>query len=201
MKKIGLLMGCFNPIHNDHLGLAQHVLNEGIVQEIWIIPSKENINIKDKKPISGDERVKILDEIIDDYPNFKIIPLEIKAKRQYFTYETLSLLNEPNIQLYLIIGSDNLISFNKWKRYEDILQNYHLIVSPRDDEDIEEIINGNPKLKKYGHKIIKANYQSKNISSTFIRNNIANEELIKKLLPSKIYEYIKRNNLYKEVKK
>jgi len=197
MKRIGLLMGCFNPVHNDHLDLAKTVLNQNRVDEVWFIPAKENLNIKDKKLITSEERLKMLNLAIKGISNCKINPIELNNSRQNYTYETLKSLKKRNNELYLIIGSDNLKTFDKWMHYEEILENHYLIVAPRNGDDVDNILNNNLRLKTYYYhnKIIKLDFNSSNISSTFIRQNI-NGTKTKSLIPQEIRNYIIEKNLY-----
>jgi len=91
------------------------------------------------------------------------------------------------------MGQDNLSSFHKWKNYEVILENHNIYVYPRKHED---------SVKKtqfdMHEKIHKVDAPIMEISSTFIRNGIANKKNMQALLPCKVWQYIDEMNFYKK---
>ena len=90
------------------------------------------------------------------------------------------------------MGEDNLESFNKWKNYEVILQNYDIYVYPRISENsILEEFENHPRIKRVEAPIIE-------LSSTFIRNNIKEGKNIQSMLHPKVWEYINHNLFYKK---
>ena len=196
--KIGILLGCFNPIHNAHLRYLE-LLKQKILDKIIFVPAYTNLNYKDKTIISWESRVEMLTLALEGIKDVEISTIEIDQHRQLYTYETLELFRKDNRnQYYLVIGSDNLASFDTWKNYETILTNHNIVVVTRDNANNEELINQNPNLKKYQHKFISFTCTNiSDISSTTIRNLIEKSEDITKYVPKKVNEYIKTNNLYR----
>ena len=198
MKRVGLLMGCFNPIHNSHLDLAENILKLGLVDEIEVIPAKDNLNYKDSLIAKAEDRLAMIKLALNNKKHIAINDVEINHPRQLYTYETLAKIKGDR-DLYLIIGSDNLRNLEEWKNPDEILKNHKIIVSPRDNDDLEAIINNSQWLKQYQNQIIiTKRLEIPNTSSTFIRNNIMNEELIKELIPDSIIKYIANKKLYKK---
>ena len=97
--------------------------------------------------------------------------------------------------LYLILGADNIVNFDKWKEYKKLLE-YGLIIVNRNGIDIKYYLN---KLGKKDNYIIPENLFDLNISSTYIRNIIKdkNYNFLTSKLDSNVLEYIQENNLYK----
>jgi len=196
MKKVGLLMGCFNPIHNSHIALAESVLNQGIVDEVEIIPARDNLNEKDVKITCAEDRIQMIELALEGKKNIRINRIEVDFERQLYTYESLEMLKKGR-ELYLIIGSDNLRSLDSWRNPEEILRKYKIIVPPRDNDNVLEVIENNPNLKKYKQNIIVIDkVKGVSASSTLIRNNIKNKESIKDLLPEAVIKYITEKKLY-----
>jgi nicotinate-nucleotide adenylyltransferase len=107
---------------------------------------------------------------------------------------TLTHLQEkfPQYIFSLIMGEDNLKSLHKWKNHEIILQNHEIYVYPRISSEEDNLtFKKNPKIHVIDAPIVE-------ISSTFIRENIKNKKNVRPLLPSKVWEYIDHNNLYKK---
>ena len=142
MKRVGLLMGCFNPIHNSHIALAENILKEGLVDEVEVIPAKDNLNIKDVVITKAEDRLNMINLALAGKKSIKVNTVEIDSDRQLYTYETLKKVKEDR-ELYLILGSDNLKNLDNWRNPEEILSNYKIIVTPRDSDNVEEIIENN----------------------------------------------------------
>ena len=120
------------------------------------------------------------------FENDKIIIDEVHNNYKY-TYELMrSLSNDYNCELYLIMGADNIIDFDKWMNYQELLK-YKIIVVNRDNININKYIN------KFNSSnfIVVNDYKYKDISSSEIRNNLGNIYLDKRVL-----KYIKDNHLY-----
>jgi len=202
MKKIGLLLGCFNPVHNGHIELAKRVLQSKSIDEIWFVPSLTNLNPKDTNLISAEIRIEMLKKAIEMEPNMEICSIETTAIQQPYTFETLRYLREQyGHDFYPIIATDNLKTFNQWKNYDEILNKHFLIVAKRGDEDLDTIISADEALQQFKEKIIVIDGDAKyEISSTTIRNNIQDEERMSRYLNPEVYKYIKTNQLYGGVK-
>jgi nicotinate-nucleotide adenylyltransferase len=106
-----------------------------------------------------------------------------------YTIDTLNFLQKqyPENQFVLLIGADNVAVFDKWKNYNEILEKYSVIVYPRKGYEIDE--TKFPQMKFIDAPML-------NISSTEIRNKIANNQSISELLPPKVIEFIEINKLY-----
>ena len=180
--RLGVYIGSFNPVHNGHIKLVNYLLDNNYVDKVLIVATG---NYWDKNNL-----VDIKDRIsmLKFFETDKII-IDEKHNNHEYTYELMrELSHEYNDELYLIIGADNIISFDKWFNYEELL-NYKIIIMNRNNIDIEYYIN------KYNtpNFIVVNNFDFIDVSSTEIRNNLNNEYLDKRVL-----NYIKENNLYKK---
>ena len=206
--KIGLYFGTFNPIHVGHLIIANHLAEHSDLDQIWMVVTPHN-PLKSKQTLLDDyQRLQLVFLATEDYPKIKPSDIEFKLPQPNYTVNTLVYLQEkyPKHIFSLIMGEDNLKSLHKWKNYEVILQNYEIYVYPRIDAkgQTEEDPNlkgdsakQNPTIKNN----IKIHYVDApiiEISSTFIRENIKKKKNVRPLLPSKVWEYIDHNNLYKK---
>ena len=180
--KLGIYPGSFNPPHDGHFKVIKFLLTHNYVDKILVLPTpnystKQNlINIKDRLNMLKFYKQKnvIVDDIHNNYP---------------YTYQVLkSIENDyPNDTLYLIIGSDNLKDFDKWKNVDKILK--HKVIVMNRNDNINNIYKYIEKLGKE-HFIIVENFESINISSTEIRKGIRD------FVNKKILTYIKEHNLY-----
>jgi nicotinate-nucleotide adenylyltransferase len=125
-KKVGLFFGSFNPIHIGHLIIAEYMLEFTDLNELWFVVSPHN-PLKEKKTLLADNhRLALVRIAIEDNPKFKVSDIEFKMPQPSYTSKTLAYLSDkyPNKEFVLLIGSDNLQTFHKWKNYEQIIKNY-----------------------------------------------------------------------------
>lgn len=190
--KIGLFFGSFNPIHIGHLAIANYMAEYTDLEEIWFVISPHN-PLKNKASLLADyHRLELVELSIEAYPQFKASNIEFNLPQPSYTIDTLSYLKEKHSkhEFALIVGSDNLNSFTKWKNYEFLLQNHELYVYPRPgfkDEDV--------KLAGTIH-IVPAPLME--VSSSFIRQAIKEKKEIPFFLPSPAYQYIKEMHFYEK---
>lgn len=183
--KIAVYVGSFNPVHKGHIKVVKKILKE-YVDKVIIVPTMSYWNKNNL--ISVNDRINML-----KLYETKDIVIDNKNNNYEFTYQVLrNIQNEyKNDKIYLVIGDDLLKDFDKWKNVSEILK-YNIIVIRRND--IEESI-----YKKYENYnfIVKNKISSKEISSTIVRNMILNNNKeVLKYIDLKVYDYIKRNNLY-----
>lgn len=182
--KIGVYVGSFNPPHKGHIKIVKHLLNKKIVDKVLIIPTNNYWN--KTNIIDLNHRINML----NIFKNENIIINDTLNNLEY-TYQIFRELNKHNNEYSLILGADNIVSFDKWKNYEELL-NQELIIINRDNLDVKkylEILN-----KKDKYKIV--NIKNIDISSTYIRENINNEKMIKNIIDKQVLDYIKKENLY-----
>ena len=190
MKKIGLFFGSFNPIHIGHMAIANYIIEYAEIDQLWFIISPQNPLKKRKSLLDNYYRLEMVEMAIEGNSKFMASDIEFKMPKPSYTIDTLTYLKErhPKFDFYLIMGSDSLNTFNKWKNYDEILKNYHRYIYPRRGDDIEKLKN---------HKNISIiNAPMIDISSSFIRQAIKDKKNIKHFLPPGIYDHIYKNQFY-----
>lgn len=186
--KIGLFFGSFNPIHIGHLIIANTIYDRSELDEVWFVVSPQNPLKKRKSLIHEFDRLKMVELAIGDNFHFRASDVEFHMPRPSYTIDTLTYLSEqyPNHQFSIFLGSDNLNQFKKWKNYEQILEHYQIYVYPRPGE---KLTFDHPAFQEVDAPLL-------DISATFIRESIQNEQSVKYLLPEKVEEYIRDRKLY-----
>lgn len=210
MKKIGIMGGTFNPIHNGHIEIAKAAYDQYKLDEVWFMPNHLPGYKSDKDVISGLHRYNMTNLAIKDYDHFKVSDIEIRREGKTYSYETFTILknDNPDVRFYFIMGADSLFYFDKWVHPEIIIKYTDILVASRDDNGIEEINNKILELENIygeGHFYV---IQCPNIdcSSSKLRqyiydiyeneSNIKIKEYINKYIPSDVYRYIIDNKLY-----
>lgn len=186
--RVGVFVGTFDPVHKGHTHIMKYLLQYNIVDKIIMVPTGDYWN---KSPIASlDDRIQMC-----KFLENRKIKVSTNLNKYEYTYQVLKELEKvyPMDYLFLIMGADNIIHFDKWKNVKDLLE-YNIIVVNRDNIDITEHTH---KFNKKDNFIIIDNFDFIPVSSTYIRANIETEET-KEYLDEKVYSYIKENRLYKK---
>ncbi|AZQ64109.1 nicotinate-nucleotide adenylyltransferase [Flammeovirga pectinis] len=188
--KVGLFFGSFNPIHVGHLILANAMLQNGNLDEVWFVVSPHNPFKKKNTLLHEFDRLDMVNAAIEGNFKFRSSDIEFRMPKPSYTVDTLAYLSSkhPHFDFKLIVGEDNLSGFKKWKNYEIILNDYGLLVYPR------------PKVKESDlreHENVKMiDAPMVDISATFIRNSIKEEKDIRYLVPEGVLKLINSRSFY-----
>lgn len=192
--KVGLYFGTFNPIHVGHLIIANHLAENSDLDEVWMVVTPHNPLKKKSGLLEDYHRLYMIHLATERFDKIKPSDIEFKLPQPNYTINTLIHLTEkfPKYEFSLIMGEDNLKSLNKWKNYEQILEDYDIYVYPRisESEVPDEFVN-HPKIRKVEAPIIE-------LSSTFIRNSVKEDKDIRPMLDEKVWEYIDHNLFYRK---
>ncbi|WP_431156919.1 nicotinate (nicotinamide) nucleotide adenylyltransferase [Winogradskyella poriferorum] len=191
--KIGLYFGTFNPIHIGHLTIANHLVENSELDQVWFVVTPQSPFKKKSSLLDDHQRLEMVYLATKDYNKLRPSDIEFGLKQPNYTIDTLTYLIEkfPQHEFSLIMGEDNLKSFHKWKNYEQILANHDILVYPRlSDGKVETQFNEHPKIFNISAPIME-------LSSTFIRNEIKSGRNIRPMLPDKVWHYIDEMNFYK----
>lgn len=186
---IGLYFGTFNPIHNGHIAIAQAMYSTYKFDEIWLVispnsPFKNYADLTDERT-----RLHMVELAIETYPYMKACTVEYDMPKPNYTYATLRklALTYPTFQFSIIMGGDNIENIQKWKNYEEILQNHSIFVYPREHETTITT-----------HKNITFNsLPLLDISATELRKKLKNGEDCSNDIPEKTLQYIINQHIYK----
>jgi len=190
MKKIGIYSGSFNPIHHGHVMLANYLVEFSDLDELWFVVTPQNPLKKKENLLDDDERLKMVQLALGDDPRFLVSDIEMHLPTPSYTINTLTALSEqyPDSEFVFICGMDSLQNFKNWREYQKILDNYELLVFPREGYDGGELINY-PSVTVLKTPIIE-------ISSTFIRQCVKEGRDVRHFMPEKAFEYMKEHRLY-----
>ncbi len=193
-KKIGLYFGSFNPIHIGHMVIANHLVENSDLDEIWLVVSPHNPFKKKKTLLDDHHRLELVRRACEGYEKLKPSDIEFKLPQPSYTINTLTHLSEkyPDTQFCLLMGEDNLNTFHKWKNYEVILDQNPIYVYPR------KTSNGHENQFTNHSDIVHIDAPIMEISSTQIRKAIKEGKNVRPLLPTDVWEYIDEMNFYRK---
>lgn len=187
--KIGLYFGSFNPIHVGHMIIAQQMLNEAALDEVWFVVSPQNPFKKESQLLDAAHRLFLVRAAVEDVEGMRVSNVEFSLPKPSYTINTLQYLKEqyPNHQFKIILGSDGFQNIENWKNGDVIIRDFELLVYERPGYPFVDNRKGRVKM-------IEAPLLS--ISSTFIRKLIKDKKDIRFLVPDKVKGLIESNLFY-----
>lgn len=197
-KRIGIMGGTFNPIHNGHLLLARKAQEQISLDKVLFMPSG-NSYMK-RNVLETRKRVDMVTLAIKNDPDFELSMIEARKSGNTYTCETLKFLtaSNPENQYYFIIGADILFQIEQWRNPKQIFQMAVLACAVRDDYEIEAIRKKGNFLTVSGADIIYLNMPKLDISSTDIRAKVKSGLPITEFVPLEVAHYIEQEHLYDE---
>lgn len=182
--RIGIYGGTFNPIHIGHTSLAQSLIEQRLVDEVWLMVSPQNPM---KQPSADDyqHRINMANLATQGMPHIRVSDFERNLPLPSYTITTLNTLSTtyPQHQFTLIIGADNWQRFPQWYHADEIISRYHLLIYRRPGYNIEP-----QSLPPTAHIVDTPLYD---VSSTDIRNHKK-----QKMISPDVRQYIKTHHLY-----
>lgn len=181
---IGIFSGSFNPVHIGHLALANYLCEYEGLDQVWFMVSPRN-PLKEADELMDDSlRLKLVQLAVEGYPKFRASDFEFRLPRPSYTVHTLDELRRayPQHVFHLIIGSDNWLLFPRWRESERILATTPLIVYPRPGYPVDPQTLP-PTVRMTSAPVFE-------ISSTFIRQAIAEGRDIRYFLHPRVYEVL-----------
>lgn len=197
MSRIALFGGSFNPIHNGHLHLAQTVHQQCGLDRMLLMPSGTAPHKSSDAYAPAADRLAMCRLAAEPYPWLEVSDYELTKPGKSYTVETLRYLHScfPEDALFLLTGSDMLLSFDSWYCWQEILSLAGLLCVSRGTEPEDVLRQKAAELSSYGQVTV-VHAKPLPMSSSQIRHKI---ELCRKFscyLPENVVQYIMLHRLY-----
>ena len=189
--RVGIYVGSFDPVHKGHKMVVDYLLNNDYVDKVLVIPTGA---YWDK---TGIIPVNYRIDMWNYYKSDRIV-IDKRYNDIEYTYMILDMLErECDDELYLIIGADNVINFDKWKNYQKILERKILVI-PRGNIEMDKYFS---RYEKKDNFIVVEGFKEVDISSKEIRGLLHDGKYdeVEKYLDKEIIGYIKKNDLYRQI--
>lgn len=189
--KIGLFGGTFNPVHTGHVKLVENFKEKLNLDKVLVIPTAQPPHKEAKELVSSEDRINMLKLAFGSLA--EVSDIEISRGGKSYTVLTLEELKNfyKDDELYFLVGSDMLLSFRRWYRWEDILSMCTLCATDRNNE--ESCKETDP---DFFEKIIFCDFEKTVVSSSEVREKLEKGEDVSHLVPEKVLNYIKEKGLY-----
>lgn len=188
--KIGLYFGSFNPVHHGHLIIANHVVQETDLEQVWFVVSPQNPFKQNHSLLNEYHRLHLINIAIEGERALKATDIEFGLPKPSYTVNTLQYLEEkyPQHEFCIIMGSDSLQNLDKWKNAEVIMKRYNIYAYTRP---------GFPPRTDLPAKIHVLDAPLLQISATHIREMVQAGRSIRYLVPDRVMDEILTNRYYK----
>jgi nicotinate-nucleotide adenylyltransferase len=185
MLRLGLYGGSFDPIHHGHLILARQAAEDLLLDRVIFIPAAESPFKPDHSGASAEDRLAMIRLAIEHEPFFVADPLELNREAPSYTIHTARAYKAqfPNDALFFLVGEDHVAVLKKWNEFEQLDQLVNFAILSRSDLPL-----------KVHYPVVRRRFD---LSSTEIRNRVANDLPISYLVPENVLRYIHERKLYR----
>ena len=197
--RVGIFGGTFAPVHNGHVIAAKAFMEQMKLDYLYIIPAC----LPPHKQISPSDdpkhRLRMCELAFADVDGVVVSDLEIARGGKSYTYDTLKELSRPDIRLFFMCGTDMVLSFDTWYRFEDIFKLCYPVYVRRENDPIitNRIVSKITEYyQKYGVMFRKILTEPIEISSTAVRKAVFEGKDISSFVPPLVESYIKTHGLY-----
>ncbi len=199
-KKIAIMGGTFNPIHNGHLVAAESVRQQMGIERVIFIPTGKPPH-KTTNPVLDEHRYLMTVLATVSNPRFEVSRTEMDRAGKTYTIDTITEIKahcSKDCKIYFITGADAIEQILEWKNPEKLLSMCEFVAVTRPGYNRDGLLDTISHLKdNYKGRITLLEIPALSISSTDIRHRILAGQTIKYLVPSSVEEYILKFGLYK----
>ena len=202
MRRIGIMGGTFDPIHNGHLILAQRAWELFDLAEVRFLPAGRPPHKQGRRiGASNADRLTMTRLAVAGAPHFTVSDFEMKKERLSYSFETLEAFRaeEPDSVFYFIIGGDSLAYFSTWMHPERIAASCILVAGIREGLDRSGMEAKAEELRlAYSADVRLMDTPMMDISSTALREWVSEGRSIRYYVPDRVEEYIRLHGLYRD---
>lgn len=201
-KRIGIMGGTFDPIHNGHLRMGEAAWREFALDEVWFMPTGTPAYKNGQHRVTQKEHRAAMTELaVREFGWARCSRIEVERSGNTYTADTLTELTEeyPDTSFYYIVGADSLNYMDRWYHPERIFQKACVAVAMRSTQSQNAVAGKIRALTaQFGARIILMHQEEYDISSTELRTMIAGGKDISSYVPKQVQDYIREHSLYRE---
>ncbi len=211
-RRVGLFGGTFNPIHLGHLRGAEEIREDFHLDEVTFLPSSVPPHKMKEKVISAKHRVEMVRKAVSGNPYFSVSDAEISRPGKSYSIETIRYLRETRPDtFFFILGSDAFLEIETWREFQNLfsLCNFIVMIRPESQKKTASLPQALVPNFRYssgerawihvsGYMLYFKEISFLDISSTKIRELIAEEKSVRYLIPPEVEAYIDEHDLYRK---
>ena len=196
-RRLGVMGGTFDPIHHGHLLTAEEACWRFDLAEVVFVPTGQPWMKEHEVAAPAEDRYLMTVVATAGNPGFSVSRMEIERPGATHTVDTLRALRTAEgegIELFFITGADALLSLDDWKEPEEVLRLAHIIAATRPGYDLSAHEEGGPRDHP---NVTVMPIPALAISSTDIRQRVAEGRPIRYLVPEGVAAWIEKAGLYR----
>lgn len=201
MKNIGLFGGTFNPIHNGHLHMANAFAEQCQLDCVIFLPAGDPYH-KNTDLVAPEHRLNMTELAAAANPKFAVSDCDLVRSGATYSIDTVQIFKQhyPKAQLYWLMGMDSLMNLHKWKNWQAFVRQTKIVVANRTGDTLakapRELHAWLGEALQSGDLVL-LNADTVDISSSQIREQIAQGKNLRNWLPEKVADYIQQHDLYR----
>lgn len=192
-KRLGILGGSFDPIHNGHLICAEQLGEAAGLERVLFMPCSRSPHKRMHDPAPDSHRIAMVELAVAGHPAFEVSDLEIRRGGISYTVDTVRQLRDGlgrDIELWLLMGMDAYLEIPAWKDPHTVLAECRFAVARRPGSDDRSL------GEAYREKTRFVNITAVDISSSDIRDRLRQGKSIRYLVPEAVRDYIRSRKPY-----
>ena len=201
MTRIGIYGGTFSPPHNGHIAAAKAFMEQMWLDILYVIPAATPPHKQMTCAVSPEDRLNMCRLAFSEMEGVYVSDMEIRRGGKSYTYDTLKELQRPDTRLFLLCGTDMVLTFDQWYRFEDIFKMCYPAYVRRENDPIlttKVVAKVQDYYQKYGVMFRRIVTEPTVLSSTEIRRAVRDGKDIGALVPPAVADFIRQNGLYLE---
>lgn len=201
MLRVGIYGGAFAPIHNGHVAAAKEFMRQMWLDVLFVIPTGTSPHKQMDRGASDADRLEMCRLAFEGVEGVIVSDIEIRRQGKSYTVDTLRSLAGEDRRLFLLCGTDMILTLDTWKEPDEIFRlAYPTYIRREEDESLNAalIAKVTEYRNKYGKNVVRINAPAVVASSSEIRQRIAMGLDASSLLPSAVAAYIEAKELYRK---
>ena len=198
--RVGIYGGTFSPVHNGHVAAAKAFMEQMWLDILYVIPT----GVTPHKDMQGDataaDRLEMCRLAFEGMEGVIVSDLEMRREGKSYTVDTLRELYDPEGRLFLLMGTDMLLTLDKWREPDEIFRLcYPVYVRRETDGEMDGAIveKISSYQQKYGKVVRRIVTPAIELSSTDVRAAVAEGFPIEGAVPPAVAAYIRDRGLYR----
>ena len=199
MTRIGIYGGTFSPPHNGHIAAAKAFMEQMWLDFLYVIPTATPPHKEMDVPVDATHRLEMCRLAFSDVEGVYVSDMELRRGGRSYTVDTLRELTGPDRRLFLLCGTDMMLTLDEWREPAEIFKLSYPVYIRRekdailDKKIVQKIADYNEKYGKVVRRIVTEPIE---LSSNLVRERLKNGEDVSTLIPASVEKYIRDNHLY-----
>lgn len=199
MIRIGIYGGTFSPPHNGHVAAAKAFMEQMWLDFLYVIPTGTPPHKEMSVSVDAAHRLEMCRLAFADVEGVYVSDVEMRRQGRSYTVDTLRELAGEDRRLFLLCGTDMMLTLDQWRAPEEIFKLSYPVYIRRekdailDKKIVQKIADYNQKYGKVVRRIVTEPIE---ISSSLVRERLRNGEEVSHLISTSVEKYIRDNHLY-----